>query len=748
MVRRRARLLLASSFAGALLAGGVVPARAQPAGAPAAARMAFAIPAQPLPAAINAFIRQTGWQVGYPGGAAAGKVSRAVSGTMPPEEALRRLIAGTGLRLRLAGGNTASLVPAGAAGEAVAVPGAIPLDTITVTGIGTGAAGPGTLVIGPRELERKNPSDVRGVFAGEPGVKVGGATPMSQKVYVNGVEETNLAVSIDGSRQNNKVFHHNGTTLIDPAFLKVARVDAGIAAADAGPGALAGAIAYETRDARDMLPGTGLGAFAKSSFNSNGNVFTQTLSGYGRTKNIDLIGYFTIGRGARFEAGNGQKVAGTATDAVSGYVKLGVENDNGDRLQVSHERVQDDAARPFRGNIGFITGRPAWEPRVRDYRMSRDNSVLTYSRTAPAGWWDPKIVLAYSRTAVTVPIYTAGGTVVFPGTGETDSINGRAENRFNFALGSVTAGLDFYKDRAEYRDRTFAASERSRNFGAYAQARLKPWERVRVSFGLRGDSHHLTGTRGAGWSHSGLSYNGSGEIDLLPDLLVAKAGYARVWSGAPLAENFILNTAWNYGTGPRPVTSDNVSAALEARYRGFTLEGKLFQTRLEEARAAKFAAGSANLAYDIRSRGYELALGYAWADGFIKGKYVDIDVTINDRPTDTDAGQYLATPVGRIFTLTAAHTFRPWGVTVGGDMEFAPRYSKVAAGAQPFRAYHVVNAFAEFRPERYPDLAFRAEIRNLLDRVYADRATYQGFGTVTPLYQPGRSVIVSASSKF
>lgn len=59
---------------------------------------------------------------------------------------------------------------------------------------------------------------------------------MSQKVYVHGIEETSLAVTMDGGRQNNKVFHHNGTNLIDPGLLKAVSVDAGVAPADAGPG--------------------------------------------------------------------------------------------------------------------------------------------------------------------------------------------------------------------------------------------------------------------------------------------------------------------------------------------------------------------------------------------------------------------------------------------------------------------------------------------------------------------------------
>ena len=103
------------------------------------------------------------------------------------------------------------------------------------------------------DLNRIQPADLQDLFKGEPTVQVGSSIPMSQKVYVNGVEETNLAVTVDGGRQNNKIFHHNATTLIDPALLKSVRVAPGVAPADAGPGAMAGSIAYETRDVGDML---------------------------------------------------------------------------------------------------------------------------------------------------------------------------------------------------------------------------------------------------------------------------------------------------------------------------------------------------------------------------------------------------------------------------------------------------------------------------------------------------------------
>jgi hemoglobin/transferrin/lactoferrin receptor protein len=746
-----------------LLLAGTAIAGLNP-GRPALAQTATAtaaildIPAQPLASALIAFSRQTRIQIVVPSSVAAGKRANAVSGQLAPQAALQQLLAGTGLNYSFTGANVVTITgarPAATAGVAAPPADAIQLDTINVAGASIARGGVSEIVVGPQELERKQPTDVREIFAGEPRIKIGGSTPMSQKVYVNGVEENNLSVTIDGSRQNNKVFHHNGTTLIDPAFLKAARVDAGVAPADAGPGALGGAIAYETKDARDFLSGNGFGAFAKTQFNTNGSVFTNSLSGYARHEGFDALGYFTIGKGQNYKAGDGQEVLGTSTDILSGLAKLGWEAPSGDRFQISHERVHDDAPRPFRANIGFITGRPAFEPRVRNYQIDRQNTVFTYSRTSPLGWWDPKAVLAYSRTDVETPIFErppAGSSVpvTYPGTGITDSFNGKFENRFGFGgFGSITAGVDFYKDKALYKDRNYRVDEKASNAGIYTQARLTPIERVRLSFGLRGDHQWFTGTTGEEFENSGLSRNISGEFDLIPEHLTFKAGYSHVFGGIQLAENFIMNPSWRYGTGIRAATSDNVTAGLVARWNGFTVEGSVFRTVLDNARAARFAVASATLAREVESEGYEIGVGYAWEDGFIRAKYADIDVRIDNQRADSDAGTYLATPIGQVVTLTGAYTFKQYGVTIGADIEIVLDYKKVAPGNQPLKGYEVVNLFAEYKPLQLPHLTFRAEVKNLLDKTYADRATYgQEFGTVTPLYQPGRAFVLSASARF
>lgn len=729
------------------------PALAQDATFQASAARSFNVPAQPLADALNVFGRQSGLQVTLAAAVSRGVMSKAVVGSYAPEEALARLLSGTGIEHRISGGRTA-VIGTGAAGGGVAVvpaDGSTALDPISVFGNATGV---GEIVISQRDLELRNPATIADVFRGEPGISVGSSLPMSQKVYVHGIEETNLAVTMDGGRQNNKVFHHNGTNLIDPSLLKAVRVDAGIAPADAGPGALGGAIAYETKDARDLLDGDGYGGFVSSNYNFNGKVFQTGISAYGMQEGLEFLGYFNFAKGDEFKAGNGSIVEGTSTDLLSGIGKAAYEFESGDRFELSHERVYDDAPRPFRANTGFISGRPPWEPRVRDYTLDRQNTVFSYTDSTPEGWWDPTVVLAYSSTRLEIPIYprpVAPSTVSvpYPGAGETGSFNGKFENRFSFDLGSITAGVDFYNDKAELEDPTDAATERARNVGIYAQARLEPWERTRLSFGVRGDQQWFTGTTNEKWDNAGFSGNISGEYDLIEDLLTAKAGYSHVWAGVPLAENFIMNPRWNYGDGPETSKADNYAFGLVAKHDGFTVEGSLFRTDIDNARTAKYAVIRAIENHDVRSKGFELGAGYDWGDGYFKVKYANIDVSIDGKPADSDTGIYLAAPAGQFITLVAAHSFIDWGVTVGGDVEIALDNDDVVVGTPTLEGYKVFNTFVEYQPPSHSNLTLRAEIKNLFDETYAERATYgQEFGTVTPLYEPGRSFILSAKATF
>ncbi len=138
-----------------------VPAAAQsPPTAPPLVAQAqqFNIPAQPLDSALAAYAAATGVQVIYDSRITSGLQSPGVSGSMAPEEALRRLVGGTGLLTRFTGPRAATLEKVQASALS---PDITTLAPITVAGEKVQRSLRDTAssvsVFGPSEIDRKRP---------------------------------------------------------------------------------------------------------------------------------------------------------------------------------------------------------------------------------------------------------------------------------------------------------------------------------------------------------------------------------------------------------------------------------------------------------------------------------------------------------------------------------------------------------------------------------------------------------------
>ncbi|MBO1324469.1 TonB-dependent siderophore receptor [Acetobacter sp. TBRC 12305] len=104
----------------------------------ASATRHFSIPAQPLRNALRDYFQQSGVQVAYPTMIASDARSTAISGDMTPQEALSRLLSGTGLIYRSTGPNSVSLLKAssGITLGPVRVQGAVAHESPTGPGVG------------------------------------------------------------------------------------------------------------------------------------------------------------------------------------------------------------------------------------------------------------------------------------------------------------------------------------------------------------------------------------------------------------------------------------------------------------------------------------------------------------------------------------------------------------------------------------------------------------------------------------
>ncbi|KRS11656.1 hypothetical protein XM53_15415 [Roseovarius atlanticus] len=600
------------------------------------------------------------------------------------------------------------------------------------------------------DLTRTTPKDLQEVFKSEPSVSVGSSLPISQKIYVNGVEENNLNVTIDGARQNNRIFHHSATTYIDPELLKAVRVDPGVAPADAGPGAMAGAIAFETKDVGDLLEeGRTFGGRFITEYQSNGDVFTNSLALFGVSGRFEYLAFGKYADGGVREDGSGGEITGSGTGLTSGLAKVAFNADNGGRLELGYEIVRDDAQRPLRADFAGLRG----VLDTRTYTLERQNLVLSYRFGNTTEIWNPSVQIAYNST----DLYTGpmpGATDAY--SGKTTSFTGKIQNEFQVANGTVNAGLDFYSDVADINGEgtaVFFAEEQATNIGLFVQAELDITERIRLSTGARYDFQEFEGVDGTRYENDGLSANIAGDFDVT-DAITVSAGASRVWGGIALAESFLFDTAWTYPASIEPVTSENYYLGANYRVGNWDFNAKLFKTDIDNARtlldpATGLFNGGPGQVSDLDTEGYEIGAAYTWTTGFARIAYADIDTKVNGGPADSYIGRYLTTPLGDNLVFEVANTWDRLGLTLGADAQIVFDTSAAGAPGGEIDGFEVVNAFAEYTPRRMENLTVRAEIDNIFDETYTERATYgQEFATVTPLREPGRSFNLRATLRF
>ena len=90
-----------------------------------------------------------------------------------------------------------------------------------------------------------------------------------QRIYLRGIESSNLNISLDGAKQGKNMFQHRSNELgINPDLLKVVDVNTSPDASKAG--ALGGSIEMSTKDAQDFVRSNKkYGAIFKTGYNSN-----------------------------------------------------------------------------------------------------------------------------------------------------------------------------------------------------------------------------------------------------------------------------------------------------------------------------------------------------------------------------------------------------------------------------------------------------------------------------------------------
>lgn len=243
--------------------------------------IAFDIRSQNMGGALTAFADRAGLKLLLQSSLVAGKTSQSVRGNFTPEQALSRLLSGSGLTYRIDG---TTVTVANPARDFQLAPDALNttlLDTITVSG-GNGVAAAEapyytpapTAYISEQSIERFRGASPADIFRGTAGVMSAEARNGAGSIDVNirGMQGMGrVATTIDGAENAVNVYQGyqgiSNRTFVDPDFLGGIDILKG---SDASSSGIAGTVAMRTIEAGDIVrEGNRFGLRVKGGFGTN-----------------------------------------------------------------------------------------------------------------------------------------------------------------------------------------------------------------------------------------------------------------------------------------------------------------------------------------------------------------------------------------------------------------------------------------------------------------------------------------------
>ena len=606
------------------------------------------------------------------------------------------------------------------------------LDTVTVIG----QREPGNFAIDAGEIDLTQASNLGDVLSNQSGVAVGGGSPVAQKVYVRGFEDTLLNVSIDGAQQPAELYHHQARVQIEPEFIKSIELDAGAGTATQGAGALTGAMKVTTRNAFDMLQrygreGRDVGFLIKGAAGSNGADSAKgVLAAYARLgDNLGVLATHVRQHGGDYDDGNGDRVAPTGYDHERSQLRLnGLFGDHSGEFSAEH--LLDTGTYYERPHMTNFAGRFV----LSDHRMQRDTASYSHRFDPESEAVDVQANVYYSNSRYDNHRNTTG------------ALYGRAEqatrgldlrNTMRWTGLELVYGAEYRHDALEARQQAtppafWASTEQSASvLGVYAQATWTPADPWRISAGLRWDDYdlHVESGPGAGVRNSArhASPNLSVEWQPIPALTL-RAAYAQAFRGVTIREGFFSALYAHHGD-LEGEQADNLELGIAWEHDGWFARATVFRQDIENYINALYTGTATEWGYwanlgDADVRGYELETGRKW-DAFELGLGVwNSDNRFADKAlTDADLG--LGTSIGR--TWTARFDWAPQGHAGryglrARHVESEANLITPTAPAKP--AYTVVDLLSEWKLGRAQQFSIGIALNNLLNEFYYDHATY------------------------
>lgn len=350
-------------------------------------------------------------------------------------------------------------------------------------------------------LKRNLALDMKDVFRNQSSIEIGGGSRAAQRIYVRGIEATNLNVTVDGAGQGMNLFQHRGNIGgISPHLLKSVEVQT-MPTADQGAGALGGSIRFVTVDARDLLDaGKTAGFIARGGYSSvdRGDVVGGTA--FGRAgKHLGILFDYSKSTFDPYKDGKGHKIVGSEGEDTSLFFKISLLELAGHSLKFSVEQQKDEGL--FTGDWDY-TSANAQNP---THQVSERETYVFEHRFRSEG--NEMIDWKFNS-------YRNESTLDRGSEINSDGYGIDARNTAKFAVGPTRHALTFGFDWSSEEGKVVGNPTNIdlENMGIYLQNRMTI-SRLLLSFGARYDDYD-TSFGEVDISGNEISPNVGAEIDL------------------------------------------------------------------------------------------------------------------------------------------------------------------------------------------------------------------------------------------
>jgi hemoglobin/transferrin/lactoferrin receptor protein len=644
------------------------------------------------------------------------------------------------------------------------------------------------------QLEQFQANDLEDIFRQTPSVTVGGSLGIAQKIYVRGLEDSMLNVTVDGAPQTSTLFHHIGRVAIEPELLESIEVQAGAGEATAGTGAVGGAVRFKTKSANDLLINDDkFGGIVKASYFSNsGHKESVTLYGKATDKVGVLASYVNVERD-NIEDGDGNEVFGTASDQSLAFVKVNAELTENQALTLSYEQRKENGEFAKNTNWSSLEGgelTQSWG--------ERETIVLNHA------WYLSDLVnlettLYKTDSSFKRELYTWEASI------ETTGFDIR--NTSDIADHSITYGVERKVDKVNahsFGDFGGVYDEKGTVTGLYAQDHWQVTDELVLSFGVRHDSYELDhSATGVVWTkidgvwvaehdpaadiaysiekESGFSKN-LGLVYNITENLAFSAGYAEALRGRQVTDAFTIDQLV-HNEDLKHESVANKELGLLFNDGTYIFEVSTYLSVIDDVVVDEQGRGAfhENIG-DLESNGYEIVAGYqannldlllSFSHNNVElnnTSFVWGDETVELNGVDIEAYEYggLGNVIGDSINLSVNYELNDQ-IKMGFNLNYVADLNDIEVFHRSIElnwvsqletvdkpGYTVADVYISYEPIK--NLVINLAIQNLFDKSYRDHGSIADFGQlgegyddyegVVGIKEAGRDIRLTASYTF